>query len=68
MTEKKLEEGWGAPGCSRKFHYFTKGGRSLCGKIGFYFGVLDPDEGKETRLPDDCAECFRRLQRDKARR
>lgn len=61
---EQLTEGWGAPGCSRKFHYF-RGGLSLCRKIGFYNGELDPDDG--TKREDDCAACRKALERDKKR-
>lgn len=47
-------EGWGVirPG-DRKAHYY-RGADSLCGRVGFYFGPLEPDD-KPSR--DDCKRC-----------
>ena len=59
---EKRNEGWGAPGCSKKYHYFTADGRSLCMKIGFYRG--EREQGNDDS-PDNCAECRKRLARSK---
>jgi hypothetical protein len=50
--------GWGCirPG-DRKAHYY-RGSFSLCGRVGFYMGPLEPDDGKG---PDDCAACRKKL-------
>ena len=59
------EEGWGVirPG-DRKAHYY-RGSFSLCGRVGFYFGEKDPDNG---RSKDDCAACRKALDREAVRR
>lgn len=52
-----LPRGWG-PIVGRRSHYFRQGEeRSLCGRIGFYFGGRD--DGLHDS-PDNCAECRRR--------
>ena len=57
MSEK-LKEGWGVirPG-DRKAHYYRET-MSLCGRVGFYRGFLEPDNGKSSA---DCAACRKRL-------
>lgn len=59
MTEKKPPEGWGTirPG-DRKAHYY-RNRRSLCGRIGFYFGPLEPHTG--FILSQDCAACVKKM-------
>jgi hypothetical protein len=61
-TEKP--EGWGIirPG-DRKAHYY-RDMFSLCGRVGFYNGSLDPDDKLS---PDDCAACRKRLDRERAK-
>jgi hypothetical protein len=56
-------EGWGVlrPG-DRRHHYYRKS-FSLCGRVGFYFGHLSPDDG--TLGPEDCKACRKAL--DKGR-
>jgi len=56
------EEGWGVkrPG-DKVFHYYVDG-TSLCRRIGFYHGPLDPDNGG-SKQKSDCAECHRRLEK-----
>lgn len=51
--------GWGVmrPG-DRRFHYY-RGGRSLCGRVGFYAGPLEEDKGSATK--EDCKGCRKRL-------
>jgi hypothetical protein len=65
-TSAKPKHGWGFPSASKKAHYFH-GGRSLCGKWGF-FGTVEPQTTPvpAERGPDDCAECHRKLKRDEA--
>jgi hypothetical protein len=53
----EVKEGWGWPLNSRKAHYFTHEGRSLCGNWMF-FGQLQPDD---FRSKDDCKACLKRL-------
>lgn len=57
-------EGWAMPVNSRKFHYFM-GGRSLCSKMIFLAEDLDPHEPGGAKKQDDCAECFRRVEKMK---
>ena len=57
-------EGWGAPFCSRKWHYFTKDGLSLCGKVGFYFGPLEQHNDNSR---ENCAECRKRKAKESAK-
>jgi hypothetical protein len=64
MTTTDKTEGWGVlrPG-DRRFHYY-RGSMSLCRRVGFYFGTLDPD----TDQPGDrdCAACRKVLDKEKA--
>jgi hypothetical protein len=65
MTEtKERSEGWGVirPG-DRKAHYY-RDMTSLCRRVGFYGGPLDPDEYKS---PQDCAACRKQLDREQAK-
>ena len=57
-------EGWGVirPG-DRKAHYY-RGMTSLCRRIGFYTGTLDPDIGTS---PDDCVACRKVLASEDAK-
>lgn len=59
----RLTEGWGVirPG-DRKCHYY-RNMDALCGKVGFYRGPLDADEGTSR---DDCAACRKKLTKEKA--
>jgi hypothetical protein len=61
----KLTEGWGVlrPG-DRRFHYY-RDSMSLCRRVGFYFGELDPDTGADTK---DCAACRKALDRETAKK
>ncbi len=61
----KLTEGWGVirPG-DRKAHYYGPDGFSLCRRVGFYRGSLEPDNDSS---PDDHKECRRLLERKKAK-
>ena len=63
MTGGVVTEGWGVirPG-DRRAHYY-RNGMSLCRRIGFYGGPLDPDDSKSK---DDCAACRRQLDREAA--
>ncbi len=58
-------EGWGVirPG-DRKAHYY-RDSMSLCHRVGFYAGSLDPDDQPS---PDDCAACRKKLLRETAKR
>jgi hypothetical protein len=57
-------EGWGVirPG-DRRAHYY-RDGMSLCRRVGFYAGPLDPDDKPS---PDDCAACRKQLDREQAK-
>lgn len=57
-------EGWGVirPG-DRKAHYY-RNTESLCRRVGFYYGPLDPDLSTSK---DDCVACVRALARDDAK-
>jgi hypothetical protein len=59
-----MSEGWGVirPG-DRKAHYY-RDAFSLCGRVGFYTGPLEPDEKPS---PDDHKECRRILEREKTK-
>ena len=61
MTE--ITEGWGVirPG-DRRAHYY-RDTMSLCRRVGFYTGPLDPDGFKSK---DDCAACRKQLDRQAA--
>lgn len=56
------QEGWGVlrPG-DRKWHYY-RDNTSLCGKVGFYFGDLEPDDGNE--VSKDCRACRKKLDKE----
>lgn len=59
-------EGWGVmrPG-DRRFHYYRTG-LSLCGRVGFYRGELEAEDG--SRATHECAACLRRVILEAARR
>ena len=59
-----ITEGWGVirPG-DRKAHYY-RNGMSLCRRVGFYGGPLDPDTKPS---PDDHAACRKLLDREAGR-
>lgn len=61
MEQATLTAGWQTEkhSAQRKYHYICDG-TSLCGKLGFYRGGLEP-HGNDTIRQDDCAECHRRL-------
>lgn len=61
----ELTEGWGVIFHGyRKAHYY-RDGMSLCRRMGFYHGELDPDEGTSK---DDCAACRKELTREAVKR
>lgn len=53
----EIKEGWGFPSSSRKAHYFVDM-MSLCGKYGFYRGLLEQGNDKS---PDNCIQCQKKL-------
>lgn len=60
--DKVSTGGWGWPLNSRKAHYFDAGDLiSACGRW-MYAGRL-PDQGGGSRSPDDCAACWKALDR-----
>lgn len=63
MSDLYKTGGWGFPGGSRKAHFFREA-MSVCRRWGFYFGALEPDNGKPS--PDDCAACRKFLDRENA--
>lgn len=54
-------EGWGLirPGDTMSHYY--RDTDALCGRAGFYYGPIDPDE---MPMPDDCARCRKVLDRE----
>jgi hypothetical protein len=58
-------EGWGYISNSRKWHYYTDDGRSLCRKF-MKFSKADLEQGGDGS-PDNCVECRRRLADRKAK-
>jgi hypothetical protein len=60
--EKRTNEGWGRPAGSRKWHYFTGDGMSLCRKYGFYLGCVE--QGNDSSS-ENCAECKKILKNNK---
>lgn len=61
MSEAVLDNGWGHPDGSKKWHFFS-GGRSLCGKWGWAMWARSPlsaDDGESCE--SDCIECRRRV-------
>lgn len=66
MAEQEAQtEGWGVirPG-DRRAHYY-RDGFSLCRRVGFYNGKLDPDDSPS---PDDHKECRTALDREAKRK
>ena len=62
--DQTTTEGWGLirPG-DRKAHYY-RATMSLCRRVGFYRGDLEPDTSPG---PDDCAACRKVLTRENAK-
>ena len=54
-------EGWGVLRPGDRRHHYYRDSMSLCGRVGFYFGHLDPDNGRLG--PQDCAACSKKLTR-----
>lgn len=56
-----MAEGWGVirPG-DRKAHYY-RDTLSLCRRVGFYGGPLEPDVHESS---DDCKACRRQLRKE----
>jgi hypothetical protein len=60
--QQKQEEGWQAEKAwSQRVYHYIVGTFSLCGRLGFYTGELMPHKGKKGA--EDCAECFRRVEK-----
>lgn len=63
MIEQKIEQGWGDPEPWRstsKYHFFTKDGRSLCGKYGRFAGLPEVyDENDNSEM--NCAACKKKI-------
>jgi hypothetical protein len=64
MSAPEPTEGWGVmrPG-DRRYHYY-RDTMSLCRRVGFYQGELDPETDAPT--PQDCAACRKVLDRERA--
>ena len=64
--ESKRTEGWmGEKRPDQKRYHYIVDTRSLCGRLGFYFGELVSASmglGEKSQHLD-CAECFKRLKR-----
>lgn len=61
MTRTVEEAGWAWPGASRKAHYFSTSGRSLCGRWA-YFGEKDENQKHGTAPQSgDCIACWRKV-------
>ena len=58
-VEARDKRGWGFSGNSRKTHYFTESGRSLCGRW-LFAGLL---ENSNHGSPDNCKECNKRREK-----
>jgi len=62
FDEPPESEGWQAEKhLSQRVYHYIVDSFSLCRKLGFYTGILMPHKGKKG--PEDCAECFRRVQK-----
>lgn len=61
-TDERPNEGWGVI-TGRVAHYY-RDADSLCRRRGFYFGPLEPETEPKG---SECAECRRRLDREKGR-
>ncbi len=60
MVIKKLTEGWGQPGDSKRSHYFRES-RSLC-LAWLFTGLLEADDGKSSS--GDCKKCRKALDKN----
>jgi hypothetical protein len=60
---KQRAEGWGAVANGTKWHYFRES-RSLCGGA-LYLGRDEFLEQGNDGSPDNCAQCKKRLAREK---
>lgn len=60
----ELKEGWQAEKYSsqRVYHYIVDT-FSLCGKLGFYSGELQAAKMGQEKSGEDCAACYRKLQK-----
>lgn len=66
VKQDETREGWQAEKYySQRVYHYIVGTFSLCGKLGFYMGELMPHEGEKGS--EDCAECFRRVEKRVAR-
>lgn len=61
MSAAKKPEGWSWLFGTRKWHYFTADGRSLCGKwLKLLMTASSLEQGCDDS-PDNCAACRRKL-------
>lgn len=67
MSEEKeqaLTEGWqGEKTREQRFYHYIVGTASLCQRLGFYKGELQPAVVGKPRWDFDCLICYRRLQK-----
>lgn len=61
-----MKAGWNWLLNARKWHYFHEDGRSLCGKWWMMGHNDDAKPEAEVREISRCAECKRRLAKEKA--
>jgi hypothetical protein len=61
------KEGWAYPLLSKKFHYFTLEGTSLCGK--WFLLPTEVDNSDPTiKTKDSCAACYAKLMKLETRK
>ena len=62
---EKLTEGWGVIRPGNRIAHYYRDLTSLCRRVGFYTGPLEPDEFTSTA---DCKACRKELTREAAKR
>lgn len=55
-------EGWGVRRKGDRVYHYYNNGTSLCNRVMFYAGPLDPDDGGP-KQKDDCAKCYGLMQK-----
>ncbi len=61
---RKMAQGWGQPGASKKFHYFKDSMTSICGKWMWGPALSDPENALEDgkhEHPENCAACKKKV-------
>ena len=59
----KRKEGWGVIRTGDRVAHYYRNMDSLCGRVGFYNGPIDADDGSESSI--DCKACRKKLQKEK---